>query len=141
MPVHLVQGVAQGGPGCHAQLREELIQVGGDGARGQEQSLADLLVGQARSRQERDFSLLLRDGTTFDEVRKAILSIGIAEITSIEAADLFRGKNVPPGKYSLLVRVTFQSRETTLTDAQISDYSTKVVAVLEKSLGARLRAS
>jgi phenylalanyl-tRNA synthetase beta subunit len=38
------------------------------------------------------------------------------------------------------VRVTFQSREATLTDAQISDYSGKIVAVLEKHLGAQLRA-
>jgi phenylalanyl-tRNA synthetase beta chain len=89
---------------------------------------------------ERDFSLLLPDGTHFSDVVKAIRSLNISEIASIEAVDLFRGKNVPAGKYSLLVRVTFQSRETTLTDAQISDYSGKIVAVLEKQLGAQLRA-
>jgi phenylalanyl-tRNA synthetase beta chain len=89
---------------------------------------------------ERDFSLLLADGTPFSLVARTIRSLGIAEITSIEAADLFRGKNVPAGKYSLLVRVKFQSREATLTDAQISDYSARIVAVLEKQLGAQLRA-
>ena len=90
---------------------------------------------------ERDFSLFLAEGVTFAEVRKSIESLGIAEITSIEAADLFRGKNVPAGKYSLLVRVTFQSREATFTDAQINDLSARIVAVLEKNLGASLRAS
>jgi phenylalanyl-tRNA synthetase beta chain len=89
---------------------------------------------------ERDFSLLLPDGTHFSDVVNAIRSLNISEISNIEAADLFRGKNVPAGKYSLLVRVTFQSREATLTDAQISDYSGKIVAVLEKHLGAQLRA-
>src|SRR5882672_172224 len=89
---------------------------------------------------ERDFSLLLADGRKFSDVTRTIQSLGIKEISSIEAADLFRGKNVPAGKYSLLVRVTFQSREATLTDAQISDYSGKIVAVLEKQLGAQLRA-
>src|SRR5229473_2672964 len=89
---------------------------------------------------ERDFSLLLPDGTHFSDVVKAIRSLNISVISSIEAVDLFRGKNVPAGKYSLLVRVTFQSRETTLTDAQISDHSGKIVAVLEKQLGAQLRA-
>src|SRR5712664_1602392 len=79
---------------------------------------------------ERDFSLLLADGTKFADVTKIIQSLGIAEITSVEAADLFRGKNVPAGKYSLLVRVTFQTREATLTDTQISDYSGKIVAVI-----------
>ncbi len=90
---------------------------------------------------ERDFSLLLADGTHFSDVVGAIRSLGIREISSIEATDLFRGKNVPAGKYSLLVRVTFQSREATLTDAQISGYSGKIVAALEKTLGAQLRAS
>jgi phenylalanyl-tRNA synthetase beta chain len=89
---------------------------------------------------ERDFSLLLADGTRFSDVTKTIQSLGIDEIHSIEATDLFRGKNVPAGKYSLLVRVTFQSREATLTDAQISDFSGRIVAALEKQLGAQLRA-
>jgi phenylalanyl-tRNA synthetase beta chain len=90
---------------------------------------------------ERDFSLLLADGTSFSEVVKSIRSLNINEIASIDATDLFRGKNVPAGKYSLLVRVTFQSREATLTDAQISDFSAKIVSALEKQLGAQLRAS
>ena len=90
---------------------------------------------------ERDFSLLLVDGTRFSEVSEAIRSLKVCEVASIEATDLFRGKNVPTGKYSLLVRVTFQSREATLTDAQINDFSAKIIATLEKNLGAQLRAS
>jgi len=89
---------------------------------------------------ERDFSLLLADGTKFSDVTKTIQSLGIGEIHLVEATDLFRGKNVPVGKYSLLVRVTFQSREATLTDAQIGDFSGRIVAALEKNLGAQLRA-
>jgi phenylalanyl-tRNA synthetase beta chain len=89
---------------------------------------------------ERDFSLLLRDGTHFSDVATAIRSLNVSEISSIEATDLFRGKNVPAGKYSLLVRVTFQSREATLTEAQISDASAKIISALEKNLGAQLRA-
>src|SRR5437588_842381 len=90
---------------------------------------------------ERDFSLLLSEGTKFFQVTKTIQSLGIGEIHSIEATDLFRGKNVPAGKYSLLVRVTFQSREATLTDAQISDFSGKIISSFEKNLGAQLLAS
>jgi len=89
---------------------------------------------------ERDFSLLLPDGTHFSSVVNAIQALNISEISGIEAADLFRGKNVPAGKYSLLVRITFQSREATLTDAQIGDYSARIVASLENNLGAQLRA-
>jgi phenylalanyl-tRNA synthetase beta chain len=90
---------------------------------------------------ERDFSLFLVDGVTFAQVQGTIQSLGIPEIVSIEAADLFRGKNVPAGKYSLLVRVVFQSREATLTETHINDFSARIVAALEKQLGAALRAS
>src|SRR5262249_30062965 len=90
---------------------------------------------------ERDFSLLLADGVKFEDVTKAIQSLGIPEITSIEAADLFRGKNVPAGKYSLMIRVTMLSKTATLTDAQIAEFSGKIVSTLEKNLGAQLRAS
>jgi len=90
---------------------------------------------------ERDFSLLLGDGVRFAQVSDTIRGVDIPELASVEAADLFRGKNVPAGKYSLMVRVTFQSREATLTDAQIADYSARIVAALESKLGATLRAA
>jgi phenylalanyl-tRNA synthetase beta chain len=90
---------------------------------------------------ERDFSLLLADGTHFSDIAAAIRSLTISEIASIEAVDLYRGKNVPAGQYSLLIRVTFQSRESTLTEVQLTDFSTRIIGVLEKQLGARLRTS
>ena len=100
---------------------------------------------------ERDFSLLLADGTRFEDVNQVIRGLNISEITSIEAIDVFQRETkrsiwkgtttqIPEGKYSLLVRVTFQSRETTLTDAQIAEFSGRIIAALEKQLGAQLRA-
>ena len=88
---------------------------------------------------ERDFSLLLADGRSFADVKQSIESLKIPEIARVEAADLFRGKSVPTGKYSLLVRVTFQSNEGTFTDAQINDFSSRIISALEKDLGASLR--
>jgi phenylalanyl-tRNA synthetase beta chain len=90
---------------------------------------------------ERDFSLFLSDSVTFEDVTRTISSLGIPEISSIEAADLFRGKNVPEGKYSLLVRVTFQSREATFTDSQLSEFTNRIISAVEKNLSASLRAS
>jgi phenylalanyl-tRNA synthetase beta chain len=88
---------------------------------------------------ERDFSLVLFDGTHFSDVVKVISSLNIPEIASVEAADLFRGKNIPSGKYSLLVKVMLQSRSATLTDAQISEISARIVSALENELDAQLR--
>ncbi len=90
---------------------------------------------------ERDFSLILADGTPFAQVAEAIRSLGIAEVAGIEAVDLFRGGQIPAGKYSLLVRVTFQSHAATLTEAQLTDFIGRILAALEQRLGAALRAS
>jgi len=90
---------------------------------------------------ERDFSLVLADGVTFAQVSDAIRGLDIPELRSIEAADLFRGGQVPAGRFSLMIRVTFQSADATFTDAQIADYSSRIIAALETQLGATLRAS
>ncbi len=89
---------------------------------------------------ERDFSLVLADGVTFAQVIETIRSLQIAELESIEAADLFRGGQVPAGKFSLMIRVKFQSAEATFTDAQLNDLSARIVAALQEKLGATLRA-
>ena len=90
---------------------------------------------------ERDFSLILPDGTSFASVREAIEALRIPEVISIEAVDLFRGRNIPPAKFSLLVRVTFQSREATLTEAQLNDFSSRIISTLQQNLSAELRSA
>jgi phenylalanyl-tRNA synthetase beta chain len=90
---------------------------------------------------ERDFSLVLSDGLTFAQVVRAIRALGIPDLQHIEAADLFRGGQIPAGKFSLMIRVTFQSSQATLTDMQIADLSSRIVGALEAELGATLRTS
>ena len=89
---------------------------------------------------ERDFSLVLADGTSFAAIEEAIRALGIGEISSIDAVDLFRGKNMAEGKFALLVRVKFESQQATLTEAQLTDFSSRILAALEQKLAATLRA-
>jgi phenylalanyl-tRNA synthetase beta chain len=88
---------------------------------------------------ERDFSLLIDDGRTFSDVVDAVRSVSIEQITAVEPVDIFRGAGVPAGKHSLLVRVRFQSSEATLTEAQLTEFSSKIVAAIESRVGAMLR--
>lgn len=88
---------------------------------------------------ERDFSLVLADDVQFAQVAGAIRALEIPELQRIEPADLFRGGQIPAGKYSLMIRVSFQSPEATLTDAQVSGFSSRIVSALEEKLGAVLR--
>jgi phenylalanyl-tRNA synthetase beta chain len=88
---------------------------------------------------ERDFSLILSDATPYGVLADAVRSLGIGEITRIAPVDLFRGAGVGEGRYSLLLRVTFQSQQATLTESQLSEFSVRIVAALEHA-GAILRA-
>jgi phenylalanyl-tRNA synthetase beta chain len=90
---------------------------------------------------ERDFSLVLTDGVAFSKVEETIRALEIPELQSIEPADLFRGGQVPAGKFSLMIRVKFQSAQATLTDAQLNGFTARIVSALEQNLGATLRAS
>ncbi len=88
---------------------------------------------------ERDFSLVVADGTAFSGIVEAIRGLNIDEVASIDAVDLFRGKNVPDGKFALLVRVRLESRQATLTEAQLTEFSSRILAALGEKLGATLR--
>jgi phenylalanyl-tRNA synthetase beta chain len=90
---------------------------------------------------ERDFSLVLADGVTFAQVIKAIHALAIPELRGVRALDLFRGGQIPAGKFSLMIRVTLQSTEATLKDIEIADFSARIVRTLQTKLGAALRAS
>jgi phenylalanyl-tRNA synthetase beta chain len=90
---------------------------------------------------ERDFSLVLADGATFAQVEQTIRSLNIPELETIEAADLFRGGQIPADRFSLMIRVKFQSAEATFTDAQLNEFSARIVTALQEKLGATLRAS
>jgi len=88
---------------------------------------------------ERDFSLLFDDGVTFDKMRAAVRSLALPELRSFSPVEIFRGGSVPTGKYSILLRATFQSLERTLREDEVADWSAKIVATLQQ-LGGTQRA-
>ena len=88
---------------------------------------------------DRDFSLLLPDGVTFEQVAQAARRPGIPELAEIRPVEIFRGEAVPEGKYSLLLRLVFQRLEQTLSDSEVNQWSRAIGAALEQELGATLR--
>jgi phenylalanyl-tRNA synthetase beta chain len=87
---------------------------------------------------ERDFSLVVPEAVTFARLEAALRRLTLEEIQSLRPVDVFRGGSIPAGHYSLLLRVTFQSRERTMTSEEISAASQRAVAALEP-LGVYLR--
>ncbi len=88
---------------------------------------------------DRDLSLLLPEGVTFEQVVQAARGLEIAELAALRPVEIFRGGPVPEGKYSLLLRLVFQRAEQTLSDAEVNEWSRAVAAALEQNLGAALR--
>ena len=88
---------------------------------------------------ERDFSFVFDDAATFEQIQRAVIALGVAELRSFVPVEIFRGGNVPAGRYSLLLRALFQSAERTLREEEVAQWSAQIIKALE-SLGGKLRA-
>jgi phenylalanyl-tRNA synthetase beta chain len=93
---------------------------------------------------ERDFSFIFADAVRWQSIAEALGNLRVAELTHFSPREIFRepsqkGQALPPGHYSILLRVTFQALERTLRDEELQSYSQAVIAALE-SLGGRQRA-
>jgi phenylalanyl-tRNA synthetase beta chain len=88
---------------------------------------------------ERDFSFLFDDAVIFAQIEKAVAALHIAELRRFVPAEVFRGGKLPAGKYSILLRATFQSNDRTLRDDEVASWAAQIIKALE-SLGGSLRA-
>ena len=87
---------------------------------------------------ERDFSFLFGDDVTFENVQQAVIALNLSELRAFVPVEIFRGGKVPAGKYSILLRVTFQSGDRTLREEEVTQWSSAIVQALE-ALGGRRR--
>jgi phenylalanyl-tRNA synthetase beta chain len=89
----------------------------------------------------RDFSCILPDSVEWARLRDALQSLPIPELQSLAPKEILRdpkGNLVPPGHFSLLLGVVFQSHEHTLREEGVQAWSQQIVAALE-ALGGKLR--
>jgi phenylalanyl-tRNA synthetase beta chain len=87
---------------------------------------------------ERDFSFTFSDSVPFEQIERVVLNQGIGELRSFVPVEIFRGGAIPTGKYSLLLRATFQSPERTLREDEVAQWSAQIIRGLEQ-LGGALR--
>ena len=87
----------------------------------------------------RDFSFVFDDAVTFERIRSGVDDLGIAELTAFQPGEIYRGDKAGAGKYSVLLHSEFQSKERTLRDDEVAQWSSQIIAKLE-ALGGVLRA-
>jgi phenylalanyl-tRNA synthetase beta chain len=86
---------------------------------------------------ERDFSLVFADDVSYEEMIKAVAHLDIVELREFRPVEIFRGGSIAAGKYSVLLRVRFQSAERTLREDEVTQWSGKIVAALTGLGGAQ----
>jgi len=89
---------------------------------------------------ERDFSFIFDDSVSFAGIETAVVRLRLGELRSFVPVEIFRGGSIPVGKYSLLLRATFQSGERTLREDEVARWTERIIEALE-GLGGTLRAS
>jgi phenylalanyl-tRNA synthetase beta chain len=73
--------------------------------------------------------------TVLDTVRRA----GGKLLARAEVFDVYRGEQIPAGRTSLAIALTFRAPDRTLTDADVAPVREKIVARLGSELGGELR--
>jgi phenylalanyl-tRNA synthetase beta chain len=80
---------------------------------------------------ERDFSFVFADSVIFEQIEQAVNKLRLTELRSFVPVEIFRGGNVPPGKYSILLRSVFQSGDRTLREDEVARWSDQIIKALE----------
>ena len=88
---------------------------------------------------ERDFSFVFDDAVTFERIRSTVDELSNIEQTAFSPGEIYRGEKVGAGKYSILLHAEFQSKERTLRDDEVTQWSAQIIGKLE-ALGGVLRA-
>jgi phenylalanyl-tRNA synthetase beta chain len=86
-----------------------------------------------------DVAVVVDEGTPAAQVAALIRQIGGKLLTDVRLFDIYRGGQVPAGKKSLAYALSFQASDRTLTDEETAKLRSKIVARLERELGATLR--
>ncbi|HEY2907209.1 MAG TPA: hypothetical protein VGJ29_15005, partial [Vicinamibacterales bacterium] len=90
----------------------------------------------------RDLSVVVPDTLPAEIIRGTIQAAGerqTAPLTAIGFFDRYHGKGVPEGAVSVSVRLTFQSAERTLTDADVQQSFDHILAALVRQHAAKQR--
>ena len=78
----------------------------------------------------RDVSILVDETIAAAQLRKTIVNAAPSTLTEIREFDRYQGTGVAKGKASLSVRLTFQSKKRTLTDAEIQEAMEGILVAL-----------
>jgi len=86
----------------------------------------------------RDLAVVLDEDVAWASVEQALTALALPILRKIEFFDVFRGKQVPKGRKSIALSLTFRAPDRTLTSEEVEDARQACIGALEK-LGGELR--
>jgi len=87
----------------------------------------------------RDLALLIDADVQFAGVKAVINGLRIPELVGVKLFDLYTGKELPQGKYSIALSLRYRAADRTLTDEEVNDAHERVVKTLTEQFGAEVR--
>lgn len=88
---------------------------------------------------KRDLALLVDASITMADIEKVVNSSERKLLRGVSLFDVYEGKNLEAGKKSYAISIILQDDEKTLQDKQIDAVMNKIIANLQKQVGAQLR--
>ncbi|MDD3529222.1 MAG: phenylalanine--tRNA ligase subunit beta [Gallionellaceae bacterium] len=87
----------------------------------------------------RDLAVVVDGSIAVGDILSAARAVLPALVTELALFDVYQGKGVPDGKKSLAFKMLLQDTEKTLTDTEIENAVSEVLAYLSQRFGATLR--
>ncbi len=88
---------------------------------------------------KRDLALLIDANISMEQIEAAVREAERKLLRSVTLFDVYEGDKLPAGKKSYAIALTLQDPEKTLQDKDIEKTMAKIIANLQKKLGAELR--
>ncbi len=87
----------------------------------------------------RDLNVVVAEDLLWQQLSDAVLSLTLENLQAVEFSDVYRGKQVPAGRKSVLFSLKFQGEDRTLTGEEVDREVERLVRYLGASFGAELR--
>ena len=87
----------------------------------------------------RDLALLVDTNVTYADIKHVVEQSERKLLRGVNLFDVYEGKNLEAGKKSYAISITLQDDVKTLQDKQIDAVMNKIIANLDKQVGAKLR--
>jgi len=87
----------------------------------------------------RDLNVVVGEALTWRELAEAVRTLSLAHLRELAFGDIYRGKQVPAGRKSVLFSLFFQAEERSLTGEEVDAEVDRLVRHLGSSFGGELR--